>query len=632
MLSATDLLYSLLDVCENWCSCKVTLFNTQHNVILGIYKKSGDINSQVYLSITQRNTISAMIPVDASLEVTFNFKYLLLKFHKYSDITIIYQILDSNMKQFEMLISQLSETLEIKNSCDTNYSINYDYLFSVQFPSNVVENIVQQEKLMKLERCSAYRTPIFENKCLFHSWEKNILKKNTSFVMNQRVLNVAFLTWNVASVKPNSVVVEEIAQAFSFGNNNKTDILFIALEEIEMSVVSVVKGSSKLKDQWSKIIQMVIAKTGGYYLYSELSLGGVYTALIFRKDLSPLPKCGEIKTIRLGAYGLANKGAIIYPLTINGTRFLFMGCHLSPHSENWESRNQQLKMLLKIAGKDFDFLAIIGDLNYRIDMTYEECMNFIENKDLDKLYSKDQLQLTRNVDQTINRFKEPKISFFPTFKFDPNSDVYDTSAKHRVPSYTDRVLLVRGNKRLSIGVSKKPLLDKDDMQPLLNFPSMPKCVTYKSGVCRFSDHRSVLCLYKFIIPEFDLNKYNQLKESIDKKIIELQKELKPQVKINSNSLYMNNNKASFTITNTSKSWTSFKIKCPFELKVNQSSGILLPNQSTIIEVQSFQQFISTDLEVSVEEGELISLKVHHNNNNFTELMDLTQNDDNLIQL
>jgi hypothetical protein len=37
-------------------------------------------------------------------------------------------------------------------------------------------------------------------------------------------------------------------------------------------------------------------------------------------------------------------------------------------------------------------------------------------------------------------FKEKPIEFAPTYKFDINSNNYDTSAKKRVPSWCDRIL------------------------------------------------------------------------------------------------------------------------------------------------------------------------------------------------
>ena len=43
-------------------------------------------------------------------------------------------------------------------------------------------------------------------------------------------------------------------------------------------------------------------------------------------------------------------------------------------------------------------------------------------------------------DELLCRFHEAPINFRPTFKYDKESEVYDTSKKMRTPSYTDRVL------------------------------------------------------------------------------------------------------------------------------------------------------------------------------------------------
>ena len=40
----------------------------------------------------------------------------------------------------------------------------------------------------------------------------------------------------------------------------------------------------------------------------------------------------------------------------------------------------------------------------------------------------------------VQGYKEGELTFLPTFKFDPGTDVYDSSAKSRIPSWCDRVL------------------------------------------------------------------------------------------------------------------------------------------------------------------------------------------------
>jgi hypothetical protein len=51
-----------------------------------------------------------------------------------------------------------------------------------------------------------------------------------------------------------------------------------------------------------------------------------------------------------------------------------------------------------------------------------------------------QLTKARFSGAAFGKFSEGKISFPPTFKFNKNGQVYDTSKKKRVPAWTDRVL------------------------------------------------------------------------------------------------------------------------------------------------------------------------------------------------
>ena len=66
--------------------------------------------------------------------------------------------------------------------------------------------------------------------------------------------------------------------------------------------------------------------------------------------------------------------------------------------------------------------------------------------------------------------KEGHITFDPTYKYDEDSDRYDTSSKFRVPSWTDRILYN----------------DQESMQQ----------VYYGRAELRFSDHRPVYSLFE----------------------------------------------------------------------------------------------------------------------------------------
>jgi hypothetical protein len=69
----------------------------------------------------------------------------------------------------------------------------------------------------------------------------------------------------------------------------------------------------------------------------------------------------------------------------------------------------------------------------------------------------------------LDHFSEPPLNFRPTYKFDHNSDEYDTSKKKRLPAWTDRILYV------DRGVS---------------------CIAYDSDFSlRSSDHRPVFATF-----------------------------------------------------------------------------------------------------------------------------------------
>jgi hypothetical protein len=64
----------------------------------------------------------------------------------------------------------------------------------------------------------------------------------------------------------------------------------------------------------------------------------------------------------------------------------------------------------------------------------------MQRGDLKYLWSHDQLNQQRNRQAAFAGFEEGPLSFDPTYKYDNGTNVYDTSEKARVPSWTDRIL------------------------------------------------------------------------------------------------------------------------------------------------------------------------------------------------
>jgi endonuclease/exonuclease/phosphatase family metal-dependent hydrolase len=119
----------------------------------------------------------------------------------------------------------------------------------------------------------------------------------------------------------------------------------------------------------------------------------------------------------------------------------------------------------------------LGDLNYRIGMSYAEATKLVEAGDWAALFEKDQLKTERE-GGVFRGWSEGIISFAPTYKYSWNSDSYaggddgdggggpasKKKTKRRTPAWCDRILW-RGD-----GIVQ---------------------VAYVRGESKFSDHRPV---------------------------------------------------------------------------------------------------------------------------------------------
>jgi inositol polyphosphate 5-phosphatase INPP5E len=116
----------------------------------------------------------------------------------------------------------------------------------------------------------------------------------------------------------------------------------------------------------------------------------------------------------------------------------------------------------------------VGDLNYRVEGNRKAIDRLISQHMLEVLHNNDQLARERAHGRAFRNFEEGMIAFPPTFKYDFGGDVYDTSAKQRVPSWTDRVQW-KVHRSLRAEHRRSPLV---------------KCLEYKAlQEVRTSDHK-----------------------------------------------------------------------------------------------------------------------------------------------
>ncbi|KAF3441034.1 hypothetical protein FNV43_RR19320 [Rhamnella rubrinervis] len=225
-----------------------------------------------------------------------------------------------------------------------------------------------------------------------------------------------------------------------------------------------------------------------YRLIASKQMVGIFVSVWARKELIPHIGHLRISSVGRGIMGcLGNKGCISISLSLHQTSFCFVCSHLASGEKEGDElkRNADVAEILKSTQFqkicknpyrrdpekiiDHDRVIWLGDLNYRVSLSYEETRVFLEGNDWDTLLEKDQLNMEREAGRVFNGFNEGRILFAPTYKYSRDSDAYagetvKSKKKRRTPAWCDRILW-RGD-----GIEQ---------------------LSYIRGESRFSDHRPV---------------------------------------------------------------------------------------------------------------------------------------------
>ncbi|QCD84717.1 phosphatidylinositol-bisphosphatase [Vigna unguiculata] len=229
-----------------------------------------------------------------------------------------------------------------------------------------------------------------------------------------------------------------------------------------------------------------------YSLISSKQMVGIFLTIWTKKELVPHIGHLRVDSVGRGIMGcLGNKGCISMSMSLHQTSFCFVCSHLASGEKDGDElkRNSDVTEILKSTQfpricknpcrrapdkiVDHDRIIWLGDLNYRVALSYEETRVLLEDNDWDTLLEKDQLNMERDAGRVFTGFKEGKIVFAPTYKYSQNSDSYagetvKSKKKRRTPAWCDRILW-RGN-----GIDQ---------------------LSYIRGESRFSDHRPVCAVF-----------------------------------------------------------------------------------------------------------------------------------------
>ncbi|GAV80480.1 Exo_endo_phos domain-containing protein, partial [Cephalotus follicularis] len=230
-----------------------------------------------------------------------------------------------------------------------------------------------------------------------------------------------------------------------------------------------------------------------YHLIASKQMVGIFLSVWARKEL--VPYIGHLRTSSVGrgimGY-LGNKGCISISMSLHQTSFCFVCSHLASGEKDGDElkRNADVAEILKNTQfqkmcknptsrsperiMDHHRIIWLGDLNYRMALSYDETRVLLEDNDWDSLLEKDQLNIEREAGRVFSGFNEERILFAPTYKYTHNSDSYageteKSKKKRRTPAWCDRILW-RGD-----GIEQ---------------------LSYIRGESRFSDHRPVCGVFQ----------------------------------------------------------------------------------------------------------------------------------------
>jgi hypothetical protein len=327
-------------------------------------------------------------------------------------------------------------------------------------------------------------------------------------------LSVSVVTWNLAEESPSEEDASFIKRFRKLGDDRGrgSDIVLIAGQECENIKPRRTEGRRSREYR-----RLMIKMLGKKYIPIALHmLGGIQFGLFCKRSLLSDIEHISVADVTCGIGNIFhNKGAIAAFLTMkakqpsNGRfskslRMLFVTSHMAAHVKNTEARNSDFwriaseleaaappQFLPRKARKEgekcsgsylmesMDRVFFCGDLNYRLDLPREVTEHSIaemaRNSDsADALRSyllrHDQLRAVMAEELAFPGLAEGRIIFPPTFKFDKDSDDYDTSHKQRIPAWTDRILFKPAGTRI---------LEYDSVQ-----------------TARHSDHRPVYATFR----------------------------------------------------------------------------------------------------------------------------------------
>ncbi|KAF0289289.1 Type II inositol 1,4,5-trisphosphate 5-phosphatase [Amphibalanus amphitrite] len=348
------------------------------------------------------------------------------------------------------------------------------------------------------------------------------------------------------------------------------DIYAIGFQELDLSKEAFLFTESPKEDEWLTMVLTNLHPRASYRRVRLVRLVGMMLIVLVQERHAAYVRNVAAECVGTGIMGkMGNKGGVAVRLEVHSTSMCFVSAHLAAHVEEYERRNQDYAdichrmrfnaLVSPKAIKDHDQVFWLGDLNYRItDVDVDKVKEMIERGAMEKVMEADQLRLQMAARRVFDGFHEGTVTFRPTYKYDPGTDLWDSSEKNRAPAWCDRVLW------------------KGERIRQLHYTSHPSL--------RLSDHKPVKVI--------DPTKYRKIYEDIMKELDKYENDSLPQVSVDTTELifgtvhFFETKTQTLTITNTGKVAVQYRFinklndttYCKQWLTVDPHFSVIMPGE------------------------------------------------------
>eukprot|EP00762_Andalucia_godoyi_P000848 ANDGO_03734.mRNA.1 Polyphosphatidylinositol phosphatase INP53 len=341
-------------------------------------------------------------------------------------------------------------------------------------------------------------------------WIANQMRFREALFTSTSPATVFVGTWNVNEKK-----VEDLSAWLQ--PELGSDIIAIGFQEIDMTAGALVTQETANGKFWEDSVTATLSRSSTKYVrLVAKQLVGILIVVYVKEEHMMYVKNVQTKYQAVGIMGImGNKGGVAVRFDFYETSVCCITAHLAAHMGHVARRNQNFHDILAnlaFTSKcksvyDHDMIFFFGDLNYRVPLEDADVKSRIVRNDLDYLLKHDQLNVEKAAGRVLAQFTEGKISFPPTYKYDPGTDNYDSSEKKRVPAWTDRILF-KGS-----GIQQK---------------SYGRCDALKS-----SDHRPVYSMFNIEFRKIIPAKYEEVYREVIKFLDKMENEMLPECSLSS---------------------------------------------------------------------------------------------------